>query len=204
MNGIRLENLKIVMEIFAIINGQKDMNLKKLVPRLHNCFGKFVSNETELLKQNAHEEAITSCLLRYLTEEFSDFPYHIDSQYDRRIVNNKIIKKHIEILENELPEFLDDEIKVKDGRLRKEILPDIIFHDRNSFGHNFLVIEVKKSTNKNRIQREWDYLKLRIMTTRDLNYKYGVFVEFHTGTEFDNKSAYRFEIFADGRVIFRV
>jgi hypothetical protein len=78
---------------------------------------------------------------------------------------------------------------------KKEILPDIIFHDRHSGTHNYMMIEVEKSTNTDKSERAWDLIKLAHVTNDGLNYRFGVFVDFKTGIEFNNEKPFDLIVF---------
>lgn len=177
------------------------LRVDELVKRLSNAINEFIETEFELLIQDAHEEAISTALIPYFKNNFPDFPYHIDGQYDKRIVNNRLIKKQTDFLleqlpKNKLPKHLIEGQKT----IRKDILPDIIFHDRRSPDHNFLVVEIKKSTNKHKDDREFDLLKLKILTTFDLNYNFGAFIDFKAGNDFNVNDPYSFMIFEKGQL----
>lgn len=173
-----------------------------MTARLQNALNNFVNNESDLLIQDSHEASITGLLVEYLAESFDDFDYDIDTQYNKRILENEIVNKQMEFLITNLP--LHKWPKTWDNNqeyTKKELLPDIIFHDRGSGNHNYLVIEVKKSTNKSISDREWDLIKLSEMTSRDLNYEYGAFIEFTTGSEFNNEKPYSLTLFSKGEII---
>lgn len=175
------------------------MESKELVRRLHKALEEFLTSEKELLIQDAHEEAISTSLIPYLKREFSDFPFVIDGQYDKRIIDSELYKKHTEFLIERLPKSKVPKRLLKgQATLKKEILPDIIFHDRNSSNHNFLVIEIKKSTNKNKADREFDMIKLKVMTSQDLCYSYGAFIDFSTGIEYSAQEPYKLKIIQKG------
>ena len=90
---------------------------------------------------------------------FSDWEWDIDHLWDDRIKDNKIVQKRTMFAKNNLPK---DKIpqKYKDApveEIEKSIVPDIIFHDRNSDNHNFIVIEVKLSKNTSKSERDFDF-----------------------------------------------
>jgi hypothetical protein len=173
-----------------------------MVDQLKLALKNFVDHESELLIQDAHEGSITGLLIEYLAESFDDFDYSIDTQYNKRILDNELINKEADFLISTLP--LDKWPKTWEKNqeyIKKEILPDIIFHDRQSSNHNYLIIEIKKSTNKNKLDREWDLTKLSQMTMSGLNYKYGVFIDFKTGAEYDSNNPYNLTIFENGNIV---
>ena len=173
-----------------------------MVDQLKSALKNFVDHESELLIQDAHEGSITGLLIEYLAESFDDFDYSIDTQYNKRILDNELINKEADFFISTLP--LDKWPKTWENNqeyIKKEILPDIIFHDRQSSNHNYLIIEVKKSTNKNKSDREWDLTKLSQMTLGGLNYKYGVFIDFMTGEDYNPNNPYNLTIFEKGNIV---
>jgi len=103
----------------------------------------FLKGEAELISLNANERSLTHKLAEYLQREFSEL--NVDCEYNRL---GTLVKR----LPPPQPSQTDDE----SGRT---IFPDIIVHKRNS-KDNWLVVEVKKSTNKT----EGDDEKLRALT----------------------------------------
>ncbi|SHH63880.1 hypothetical protein SAMN04488109_4765 [Chryseolinea serpens] len=163
----------------------------------------FSDIERDLLIQDAHEESISTKLVTYLGRSFPDFPYSIDSQYNKRILDNQLVKKQAEFLLESLPRFKWPKNFIDGhGAVSREILPDIIFHDRNSFHHNFIMMEIKKSTNRNVNDREWDLLKLREMTRRELKYEFGVFVNFFTGKDYRENRTFSIIVFENGEITY--
>jgi predicted nucleotidyltransferase len=173
-----------------------------LIPRIKSVLTKFAIEQEVLLLQDVHEEAITGSLLGYLEDEFSDLDFDIDTQYNRRVLENELINKQAEFLIEKLPleqwpMNWDDNQK----SIKKSILPDFIFHDRNGSNSNFLIIELKKSSNQNEADRLWDEIKLREMTRRDLHYDYGLFIDIKTGTDYSVGSYFNLTLYEDGEII---
>jgi len=175
------------------------LDVEELVKRLERALSSFLGKESELILQDAHEESISCALIPYLREEFNDWPYHIDSQYDKRIVKNELIKKQVRFLVRDLPKSkIPQDVPHDSETVVKTVLPDIIFHDRQSPNHNFLVIEIKKSTNTNKDDRDFDLLKLRVITTYELRYSFGAFIEISTGKEHDQEKPFSLKLFVRG------
>ncbi|MEP1034407.1 hypothetical protein [Ekhidna sp.] len=176
--------------------------MDETIKRIKSAVDSFILEDSELLEQDAHEASITGHLMEHLAVEFDDFEYNIDTQYNKMILENVLIKKEAEFLISSLPlnkwpeNWEDDQ-----ERALKAILPDIIFHDRASSNENFIIIEVKKSTNKSKEDREWDILKLKEMTAGQLNYQFGVFIDFFTGAEFTTDNPYVLQLFQKGQLI---
>ena len=173
-----------------------------MIDKLRQALINLNKEDQELLLQDVHEASITGRLVEHLAYTFSDFDYYIDTQYNKRILDNEVVKKQMDILFEKLPADRWPITWDKNQKtVRKELLPDIIFHDRQSQNHNFLVIEIKKSTNKNASDREWDFVKLSEMTSRDLNYRFGAFIELTTGKEYSSEKPFSITIFENGTII---
>lgn len=178
---------------------------KILLERIINATKKFISEEKTLLDQDAHEESISGLYVNYLKTEFKDFPYDIDTQYNKRIIDNKVVEKYSNFLASSLPNSMRDKsIKSDQTRVDKKFMPDIIFHDRESANHNFLMIEIKKSTNKKKNERHWDHIKLSEMTKGDLDYTYGLFIDFTSGAEFNRDRPCKMKLYQNGNIIKKI
>lgn len=173
-----------------------------LLERIINATNKFISEQKTLLVQDAHEESISGSYVNYLKTEFRDFPYDIDTQYNKRIIDDEVVKKHSHFLIGNLPKSMRPS-NIRSGQtiIMKDFMPDIIFHDRVSADYNFLIIEIKKSTNKNNDERHWDHIKLSEMTKRDLHYTYGLFIDFKSGSEFNRDRPCKMKLYQNGNII---
>lgn len=112
-----------------------------MIEKLRSALNNFVKNESVILTQDAHEGTISGLIVKYLTESFDDFQYDIDTQYNKRILDNILISKQAHFLIHKLP--LDKWPKNWDDNqqyINKEILSDIIFHDQQSSNQNYLII----------------------------------------------------------------
>jgi hypothetical protein len=123
----------------------------------------FLERDNYLLRLDVNERSITSLIARYLAPELPD--YHVDCEYNRDGVNSKRIG-HLGLN----PDEEDTEART--------VFPDIIAHHRGTNEHNYLVVEVKKSTNS--ASRNLDRIKLAGFK-RDLGYSNAVFVELLAG-----------------------
>lgn len=123
----------------------------------------FLEPDAYLLQFDVNERSITSLIARYLAPELAD--YHVDCEYNRDGVDPKKIG------------YLDLHPDEEDTEART-VFPDIIVHRRGSNDRNYLVIEVKKSTNQT--SRDVDFAKLAGYK-RDLRYGNAVFVELMAG-----------------------
>lgn len=178
--------------------------MELLIARIKTTLNKFVIEQEELITQDAHEEALTGQLLGYFREEFADLDFDIDTQYNKRILNNELINKQAEFLIERLPlEYWPGNWEEGQRSIKINILPDFIFHDRTGPNSNFLIIELKKSTNHIEADRDWDHLKLSEMTRRDLNYDYGLFIELKTGPDYDIGNYYSLVLYSGGDIIYQ-
>jgi hypothetical protein len=50
------------------------------------------------------------------------------------------------------------------------------------------------SKNKSKSDRIFDHLKLEVMTSTDLKYEWGVFIDFTSGEEFNEEEPYKFNM----------
>ena len=101
-----------------------------------------------------------------------------------------VVKKVTSFLRTKLPIGHGPNSLKNPEMIENEILPDIIFHDRMSPANNFLVIEIKKSTNKNKDDHDYDIAKLEKLTTFDLAYTFGAFIEISTGFHLASKLSF--------------
>lgn len=175
------------------------MERNELVRKLKEIFSGFVHEQITLITQNADEEAISTALVAYMIREFP-WDYDINGQYAHRWNNRELIRKKVEFLVDWLPENKRPTEEPVPEKIIRKLVPDVILHDLDSDLHNFLAIEIKKSTNKDKQEREWDRAKLKALTA-NMRYSYGVFVDFTTGTEFNRECPFRFEIYVDGALV---
>jgi hypothetical protein len=130
--------------------------------RVLSALSRFLREDGELLQIDANERSITHRLAEYLQWEFPLL--HVDCEYNR----DGIEPKRLPYLG--LHPDADDE-------QAQTVFPDIIVHRRNS-PENILVIEVKKSSNRN--SRDIDLAKLRGYRA-NLKYRSALFLEFRVG-----------------------
>ena len=179
------------------------MDIQKLKEILTTTFFEFSREEKIILEQDAHEESISCLLIKYIEKGFHEFPFNVNSQYDKRIVDDKVVKKKVSILTERIPKSILSKKVLAENPLiiDKLVRPDIILHDITSSDNNFLVIEIKKSANKNNDEKEFDHLKLQVFTGDDLCYEYGVFVEFRTGKEYDIEKPFFYCVYYRGQKV---
>lgn len=123
---------------------------------------KLLDRDALLLQNDAAERAITAKLSCYIQEEFDD--WNVDCEYNRDFKSVKRLKEICNPTNNE------------NGA---SVYPDIIVHHRMT-AHNFLVVEVKKSTNTE--PNDCDLMKLEAFR-EELGYVHGLFIRFRAGVE---------------------
>jgi hypothetical protein len=124
-----------------------------------------LDRDAYLLEVDANERTISHRLAMYLEREFPDF--NVDCEFNR----DGIEPKRLRALDLH-PDSEDTDAKT--------VFPDIIVHRRGTNSKNFLVIEIKKTSNGD--EREHDRRKLRGYKSI-LRYRYALFLELAVGAE---------------------
>src|SRR5438445_13522965 len=109
------------------------MDRNEVAQKLERAIQKLTEHDLELLARDVNERSITHRLARYLQQEFPDM--HVDCEYNRYDIEAKWL------------DFYPLDARADDTEART-VFPDIIVHKRGPEGPNLLVIEAKKSTNK--------------------------------------------------------
>lgn len=127
------------------------MELNKLICCIEEAITSMYQNDFDLISRNNYEVSISCKLSQYLCFTFPD--YQVDAEYD----------KHI-----------DDDKRLNWVKRR----PDIVIHKRWNDKDNLICIEIKKKTNTE--NRNNDYQKLTEFTNTDMEYWYKlwVFIDF--------------------------
>ncbi len=170
-------------ELGEIPEGWEDMD------RFVKAVQCFIMNEKFLLENNLNERTITHKLAEYLQKEYCE--YEVDCEYNRmpngESYDEGVAKK---ILNMGGKSF--EECTKRSDTSDFTAFPDIIIHHRGDNENNFLVVEVKK---KNNNSKNWcDFKKLEAFT-KQLNYKYGIYLEF------DNEGISDMRFFENGNAI---
>jgi hypothetical protein len=139
------------------------MTKKELSNRLESALKTLRARDLLLLQVDVNERSLTHKLAEYLEKEFHG--YDVDCEYNR---------DHDQIKQLHLPSRR--RVGIDDTRART-VFPDIIVHRRQS-DQNFLVIEVKKTSDPN--GKEFDLKKLNAYKT-ELEYTFAVFIKLGTG-----------------------
>jgi len=89
--------------------------------------------------------------------------------------------------------FAIESYKDHDKKIKKAIFPDIIIHHRG-IKENKIVIEAKKSNNKNKQSRIFDLIKLITLTTSsEFEYQHGIFIDIPVKEEFSSNCKFKKE-----------
>ena len=123
-------------------------DLKNIKNNICNALKIFYVRESYLLKRNLHEITIAHKFACILEKFFSE--YDVDIEFNRELSKAKV--------------YFNSKRK-----------PDIIIHKRGHNKDNLIIIEIKKSNNRN---INYDYKKL-ICALEKFHYKYGVYIEFN-------------------------
>lgn len=124
------------------------MKFEYIKSKIERAIKMFFKHDSFLVEKNVNERSITHKLAEYLQLEFSE--YHIDCEFNRMIKDSDFITKKLR------PVF--GNIKSDDTKA-KTVYPDIIIHERKT-NKSLLVIEVKKETNANEGNINFDIRKI--------------------------------------------
>ncbi|MHA1372416.1 MAG: hypothetical protein ACTSRA_22170 [Promethearchaeota archaeon] len=138
------------------------MNFDEVEYNVEKALANFLKKDKYLLLNNLNERTISHKLAEHLQKEFSN--WDVDCEYNRNI--DRIKKIHPE------------QIKSNDTNA-VTVYPDIIIHHRNT-EDNLLIIEIKKDASP--ADKENDIKKIDTFM-KELNYTFGLFIDFKTGTE---------------------
>lgn len=168
----------------------------KLIKKIEKSLTNLIRDDEYLLIKDLSELSITHKLAEKLLTQFPD--YDVDCEYNGNCESEKG-KKRINILKELIPKDTETEDSYKN------VFPDIIIHKRGTTKKNHCIIELKKSTNKNRKSLHFDYEKLKAYTTNyygnELNYNLGIFILINTGRDFQKgkyKENYELTFFIEG------
>ena len=151
------------------MNGEERQRISKIVEA---AIDQLLERDSELLILDVNERSVTHKLAEYLQQGFPD--WNVDCEYNRNHDNPKTLAVQAEGVST-------------DDTQARTVFPDIIVHERNT-GDNFLVIEVKKSTNGRR--DAFDLLKLRGFKEQ-LGYRHAIFLKLRTGVAPPGVEVYR-------------
>ena len=139
------------------------MEREEVEKRLHEALQEVAKSDWHLLEHDLSERCIASRLAMYLQKSFPE--YSVDVEYNRAGASPKRLG---------LPEECAN-YRNKDGEALA--VPDLIIHRRGPEGPNVLVLEVKKTTNRD--PRQCDRERVRAFLAQ-LGYRYGALIECET------------------------
>jgi len=139
------------------------MEGEEVKKRLHDALQKIVKSDLYLLEHDLSERCIASRLAMYLQSLFSK--YAVDVEYNRAGAFPKKLG---------LPEKCAN---YRNNNGEALVVPDIIIHRRGLEGPNILVLELKKTSNRDAYQ--CDRKRVRAFRTQ-LRYAYGALIECET------------------------
>jgi hypothetical protein len=139
------------------------MNGNEARARLENALRQLVENDRHLLENDLSERCIASRLAMYMQQVFPELA--VDVEYNRQ---GDIPKKLG--LPDECANFWDEE-----GRAF--VVPDVIVHRRGPEGPNILILELKKTTNRE--SRACDHERILAFRAQ-LGYIFGALIECET------------------------
>jgi len=142
-----------------------DRNLAHAEKRILTAVNHLLKHDNYLFTCDLNERSITHKFAEHLQREFPD--WNVDCEYNR---------DHHDPKRLDLPPRHDIS---SDDLHAKTVFPDIIIHKRGT-DQNFVVIEVKKSSNPE--NDDWDLAKLAAFKNQ-LRYEIAMFFRFRTGTD---------------------
>lgn len=150
------------------MNSETEIHPIELKSKVQKAINKLFKNDNFLLTSDVNERSISHKLAEYLQQEFDD--WNVDCEYNRD--QHSDIKR----ISNWKSECLNEPPKTDDLDA-KTVYPDIIIHHRNT-RNNLLLLEIKKSSNTDEGKCDIEKLKMFI---KDLNYHFGLFINFKIG-----------------------
>ena len=120
--------------------------------------------DKHLMLYNLNEQAIAHQLAVKLAKYFAKL--NVDCEYNGNVDANKG-RKEIQMLNDKLGKFKSRRHKPhlpREEVINLSVTPDIIIHKRGRNRDNMLIVEIKKSTNKNTYAFEFDEEKVKAYT----------------------------------------
>jgi len=138
--------------------------------------------DKDLLDISVNERTITHKLAEYLQEHFPAF--NVDCEYNRYMNYIKRIRNEQD-RSREIANLSDIKLAelIWENKEAFTIYPDIIVHNRGNQENNILIIEVKKSSNRD--TGDSDKKKIEELMNRPYNYNFGLFLRIDLDGEDD-------------------
>lgn len=138
------------------------MTEQEMQSQIQSAISVLLDSDAVLFQNDAAERTITARFAIYIQKEFPD--WNVDCEYNRNLDDVKRLKE------------VCNPSNHKNG---SSVYPDIIIHKRMT-EENYLVIEVKKTTNTT--SDDCDMQKLEAFRN-ELGYQHGLFIRFKAGAE---------------------
>jgi hypothetical protein len=139
------------------------MEREEVKKRLHNALQELAKSDRHLLEYDLSERCIASRLAMYLQKAFPE--YSVDVEYNRAGASPKRLG------------LLDECANYRNNNGEALAVPDVIVHRRGPDGPHVLVLELKKTTNRD--SRQCDRERVRAFREQ-LGYRYGALIECET------------------------
>lgn len=140
------------------------MDNEEIRARLEKAVTWFMDDQKQLLELDVNERALGATLAHLFVREL--FPEHkVDAEYNRVGFDGR-------------PKRLN--LPIECGGENTPVYPDIVVHHRGDNDENILVVEIKKTTNRQ--SRRCDLIKLEAYREQ-LRYQIGAFVELPAGDD---------------------
>lgn len=140
-----------------------------------------------LIDRNTKEECINHRLAIYIENIFREMvhlpnakttkTYSVDVEYNRNVTGLGLMSYN-----DNSQKILSKKIIAGEFSNAKEVIPDIIIHERGSNSNNFLCIEAKKRYTAESEER--DFTKINGLLNPPFNYKYGCLLEYLPDEEY--------------------
>jgi hypothetical protein len=139
------------------------VNEAEVREKLQVAIQKLVATDSHLLEHDLSERCIASRLAMYLQQEFAELS--VDVEYNRIGTHPKTMR---------LPEECAN---YRGNNGEPLVVPDVIIHRRGAEGPNLLVLELKKTTNRD--PRDCDHMRVRAFREQ-LGYNHAALLECET------------------------
>lgn len=152
-----------------------------------------------------------------ILEEMANFiERHYGDNFLSTFLGDEFTMEDLEDLERELKNreniLYNDELdlvyfvinETSGKKIVKTIFPDIIIHHRGTKDNN-IVIEAKKSSNKNKKSRLYDLVKLMtLVNSSEYNYKYGFFIDIPIGKDLSKHKCFKSNSLLSNKKVFQI
>ena len=145
------------------------MEEKELKEKIRESIKLLFLNDCFLVENDCNERSVTHKLAEYLQQRINYEDYCVDCEYNK--MKGDDLKPYIAKRLNLPINKIDN-----DDTEAKTVYPDIVIHRRGNNEKNLLIIEVKKNTNHNQEDINFDIKKIKNYI-KELNYEFGLFIK---------------------------